>query len=399
MKKVLSIILAIAIIALLVGCSKNDNINMSKHNAKTSNKQQSVTQATEKSTKAPKPKLSKVTVIGEISNSELALEEWNGADILGNRSSLIPCEWNITYDKKNNILSKNCLSKDGKTSCDICYTYDNDNNVLSEIRKTNGKTIYEIKNTYYENGDIKSKKQKVKSGRNSKTTYDKYGNILSNKITDENGKKSSDEYKYAYDDNGNIIKCTNISKNKYYGSGKTTTTSNYTYDKNGNKLTLKEEIDNGFNVKSVLTKWEYDKKGKLIHYTSNNDEIKESTYTYDTNGNKISETNVYALDDKVRTKTWEYNTKGKVTSVKSDGVEEASYTYDKSGNLILFKQKSTTTSYKYFSNGNVKNKTVESNNSKQSWSYDKNENLIKYYAEYWQYEKEEYKVIFEYESV
>lgn len=397
MKKVLSIIIAIAMIALLVSCSKNDNANTSKHGAKTSYKQQSTNKATEDSTKTPKSRISKVTVIGEISEADLALEEWNGADALGNRSSLIPCEWNLTYDNNNNVLSKKCLSKDGKTSCDICYTYDNDNNVLSEIRKTNGKTIYEIKNTYYENGDIKSKKQKVKSGRNSKTTYDKYGNILSNKITDENGKKSSDEYKYAYDDNGNILKCTKISKSHYYGSGKTTVTSDYTYDKNGNKLTLKEKINNGFNVKSTLTKWEYDKKGNLIHYTSNNDEIKESTYTYDTNGNKLSETNVYALDDRVRTKTWEYNTKGKVTSEKTDGVENASYTYDKSGNLILLKQKSTTTSYKYFSNGKVKNKIIESNDSKQSWSYDENENLIKYCAEDWQYEKEEYKVIFEYE--
>lgn len=392
MKKILSATLVFLLIVFLTSC------DTSQSSSKGSNSKVKKNNTLQQSTEAHKFRETKVIVSGEMSNLNLVLSEWNGADIIGNRSP-IACEWDLTYDSNNNILSKKCVSKDGKTTCDIYYTYDKSNNVLSETVKTNGKVILKTTNSYFENGDIKTKNQKLDTGRKAKTTYDKHGNILLNVITDSEGRTTSNEYKYTYDNKGNILKCINISKSHYYASGKEITTSVYTYDKDGNKLTLDCKIDNGSNVRSYSKKWEYDTNGNLIHFTSTADEIKESIYKYNSIGKKVYQKDIYVLNDKVRIQTWEYNTKGKVTVVKEDGVESASYTYDASGNLITLKQDSETTSYQYYDNGKIKNKTIETELNKQSWNYDKNDNLIKYTSEEWKYAREKYKVVFKYEEI
>lgn len=403
MKKVLSIIIAIAMIALLVSCSKNDNANTSKHGAKTSYKHQSTNKATEDSTKTPKSRISKVTVIGEISEADLALEEWNGADALGNRSSLIPCVWNLKYDKNNNLISKECSSEEENTTCGIYYTYDSNHNVLNETLKTNGKIRNIQKKTYYKNGIIKTNynESKTKNGTYSKETYDKYGNVIFSEGTSALGSKSYEKHIYNYDDKGNIIKDKSVSYVDSDGRGEIITTKTYSYDENGNKITENFKAGKNYSgVSSYSNKWEYNEKGKLKYKKSTTgNSIVETTYKFDSSDNIISETKVNHDTDKTTVTTWKYNTDNKPIVKKIDGVEDTNYTYDTSGNLIKLKETDQTTTYKYFSDGKVKNKTIETKLSKQSWSYDRFENLTEYSAENWQYESDKYKVVFKYEEI
>ena len=397
MKKVLSIVISAVMIASLVGCS-NSNNNSSEYVAPTkANESSKAKRVTEEPTTQPSFRISKVTVIGAINKLTLALTEWNGADKIGNRMPAAGV-WNLTYDENKNIVSKNFVSEDGNYTCDIDYSYDSNNKVLSEFTKTNGEMLIDRHYTYFDNGETESEYYETNTGKKSKTTYDEHGNVLLLEVTSAEGKTSSEEYIYTYDENGNILKCINTSISDTYLSGKSITTSVYTYDEKGNKLTLDVDNEGGTVLNRGYSEtWEYDENNNLIHTTSTIDKVKESTITYDSSGNKISRTDINQLTDEVHTKTWEYNEAGKLLSSKTDGVEDAHWTYDDKGNLIKFENSDTTT-YEYYPNGKVKNKTVISKYYKQSWTYDEFENLTEYDAEEWQYARYEYKVVLEYVS-
>ena len=390
MKRILSIITAVVMMMLLAGCSAMNDRN--EYVAPTGSKsQKSGEQSKGQAADKPKVRISKVTVTGTVNLLSLALLDWNVANSRGRRMPGAG-EWVLTYDDNNNLLSKKSVSDEGGYTCDINYTYDSDNNVLSETIITNGSVLESVSYTYFASGEVESSTRIFGNGRPLKTTYDIHGNPLSYV-----GESSSQEYSYTYDNNGNILEQIYVFKEGGNSGRVVTTKTVYTYDDKGNKLTM-----NGQTGASTFSgTWEYDDNGNLIHSTSTTDNVKESTCVYNSNGKKISQTDVSQLDGKETTYTWEYNEMGKATVQKINGKVKTMFKYDASGNLTWKREPDSniTYSYEYYANGEVKNKTLHKTDSHQEWSYDEYNNLTEYTAEEYKGDNNHYKVVFEYEAI
>ena len=292
MKRILSIITAVVMMMLLAGCSAMNDRN--EYVAPTGSKsQKSGEQSKGQAADKPKVRISKVTVTGTVNLLSLALLDWNVANSVGQRMPGAG-EWVLTYDDNNNLLSKKSVSDEGGYTCDINYTYDSDNNVLSETIITNGSVLESVSYTYFASGEVESSTRIFGNGRPLKTTYDIHGNPLSYV-----GESSSQEYSYTYDNNGNILEQVYVFKEGGNSGRVVTTKTVYTYDDKGNKLTMNGQTG----ASTFFGTWEYDDNGNLIHSTSTTDNVKESTCVYNSNGKKISQTDVSQLDGKETTYT------------------------------------------------------------------------------------------------
>lgn len=160
-----------------------------------------------------------------------------------------------TYDKNNNLLTKETTRSDGsweKLVCDL--RFDTDPRCITFTHTySNGN-----KNTFI-------------------SFYDKSGRELSSETIRSNG--SSEKYEATYDENGNLKTVHGIDGDKWE-------TTTYTYDENGNCLMIEEARD-GYTEK---TTYSYDENGNCLRewYESSSGWKVEHLYTYDENGNRAT---------------------------------------------------------------------------------------------------------------
>ncbi|MBQ8924136.1 MAG: glycohydrolase toxin TNT-related protein [Lachnospiraceae bacterium] len=141
----------------------------------------------------------------------------------------------------------------------------------------------------------------------------------------------------------------------------------YTYEYNSDNLLSK--YTNGRGEETV---YEYDKLGRI---TSLTDELGTISYTYDGNGNilTVSET---GKDGNTNTITRTYDSMNRVTSYTDYKGDTVKYSYDELGNLIsLTYAGGEIVRYKYYENGALK-EVIDSENLVTSYTYDKRGNLL-----------------------
>ena len=175
----------------------------------------------------------------------------------------------------------------------------------------------------------------------SEFVYDENGNKVEWKIYDENELSYWSEF--AYGENGNIIDC-----KRYYADGELF--SEEIYNENGERISSVDFSEGKEDRKSLCT---YDQNGNCIktesYWTDKEGELKLSyvyEYTYDEN------------DMKIKKKTSSYD----VESGTAEYSKECDYTYDEDGNIlseysydieISEKQLSGWTNYLYNTQGDV----------------------------------------------
>ncbi len=222
-----------------------------------------------------------------------------------------------TYDKNGNKKSETLAN--GVVST---YTYNKNNKVTGIINKKGNSTISEYEYSYYLDGSDACK-VRSESGIIETTEY-KYDGLK--RLTEEAvkvGNNTTDTYTYEYDDYGNRSKMT--------AAGTEDFVTEYSYvDSNGKytALLLKE-------VKTVEN--EVNKNLITLNPASN---VKQTVYTYDSNGNQITKT--------------------------ADGKTETN-TYDGLNQLIGFTDGETTASYAYNVDGLRYEKTVNGQTINHVW--------------------------------
>lgn len=185
------------------------------------------------------------------------------------------------YDLDENLVKRIVALKNGNTETSE-YTYDEKARVLS--CKTISTTDFWQNQTYTYDGNYGYMEEESKNGVSKYAyEYDDNGNLL---------KKTECKYTdlapwittYTYDANGNLIKVV------YTYDGKTVSTTEYTYNAEGQKLTSTSD--------SSKYTYSYDEKGNLstVLYSyynptvGSNENTTNYAYVYDTYGNVIEST-------------------------------------------------------------------------------------------------------------
>ena len=162
--------------------------------------------------------------------------------------------------------------------------------------------------------------------------FDKDGRVIKDTQSlffgDSNG-DTNEVIEYQYDSNGNCTKetRTNSSDARWeityeYNSDGNVTVENCTYsDSSGVQLYVTKYTYAG----TRLTRKEYQSEWDNFKYTD------VTTYTYDANGNCVSETTTYD-GEQAHTTTYQYDTSGRMTSMEEGGVT-TTYTYDADGRV------------------------------------------------------------------
>jgi RHS repeat-associated protein len=336
------------------------------------------------------------------------------------------------YDTKGRVKSSTDAYGNVTT-----YEYDSLDRQI-KVKQSNGlitETVYNSKGQVW--------KTIIKSGSDVRTTeykYDIYGNI--EETIQPDGTKISAEYNnkgqkisetnqlgqtrtFEYDDNGQLIKVTLLQVNGE------SPIYEYTYDAQGNQLTIKDPNGNvtsfTYDVNgNQLTRtlpdndsietFEYDSRGRVVRETSfegvvttykydaydrlesktflNKDGITETwTYTYDALG-RVSEINQNGritkttYDAQGRTAsietpegkiTYTYNEFGQQTSVQTDNDEPTLYSYDNFGRLKTVEYDNLITTYEYDTFGNLIKTTTDTGAERlvTAYQYDNMNRLTK----------------------
>lgn len=229
----------------------------------------------------------------------------------GNRLSMIDSTGTTgqTFDELNRIKTKNTPNT-GK----ISYVYD----IISDIQDGNIKqSLTDSKGNVVEKVFDSEGRLKEVSTDGQTTIYDYYDNGSKKSITYPNGSK--EEYTYYKDGLLNTL----INK---MPDGSIIDTYSYTYDSAHNQTS---KTDN-----KGVTSYTYDKLNRLEGVTKPSGKV--TTYTFDAAGNRASET----VNEKGSTSvtSYTYNEQNRLlkTQTKTDGIitAEKRYTYDNNGNQL-----------------------------------------------------------------
>ncbi len=216
-------------------------------------------------------------------------------DVFGNSTTYV-------YDERGNVLTE--VDPVGLV---IKRTYDDDNNMLTEtiITDESGPEGYTTTYSYDGNGNLLSTTAPL--GDTTFKTYDSNNNLLS--TTDSLGNTTSS----TYDSRGNKTAVT-------YPDGSVAT---FSYDRAGNLTAI---TDGG----TLMVSSEYDNAGRVIRQVDANGE--ETAFTYDANGNRLTETRT--VEGRTLTSTLTYDRSGRMTSYTDFGGNVSSFEYNAAGNRI-----------------------------------------------------------------
>ena len=291
------------------------------------------------------------------------------SDALGNVT-------NNTYDEKNRLTAtKNPDSSTITYSYDatdrllcvtdalgntVTYTYDPNGNVLTV---TDAKGNIQITNVYDSFNRVTS--TTIASGSVTANTYDSNGNLLTVTDTLENTQS------YVYDSLNRAVAVTDKSGNK----------TSVDYNSKGNILSV--------SLDGAYTNYTYDTNGNMLTETTSSGGLVE--YTYNTLNLKQEQTNA-----REQTRTYSYDKAGRITGYTSiEGT--ASFTYDANVNIITATDQNgtitrtfdelnrvktytdtlgNTIAYEYDSMGRI-TKLIYPDNTSVTYVYDLNGNLKK----------------------
>ena len=283
---------------------------------------------------------------------------------------LLDADWEeVYYDPQVYTLTR----KDGTV-----YTFRKDRG-LTKVQNPNGSYLDVYTNALLGNGDQE----------NSLLYFEKDSENRITSIISSSGQSVS----YAYDDNGDLVKVTDVSgyettfvydrhylteiidprgitvsKNYYDDNGRLIRT----VDADGNAVTFDHNLDGReeiiTNPGGGITRYLYDKNGNVMSVTDANGNTVTSTYdsngylasktdamgnvtryTYDESGNLLGLT-----DAEGNTVTNEYDAKGFVTSVSAMGTDIIKISYDDMGNTVSTEDAlGNVISYDYDGKGNL----------------------------------------------
>lgn len=311
------------------------------------------------------------------------------------------------------------------------YKYDYSGNLLSETDARGNTTIY----TYDDLGRLISKKDALNNetqykynsinkpiliqeplGRTTQYIYDSIGRTIEERIFDKSSLEIYTYKKYMYDKSNNLIsymvgkvegnadkisshtEYTYDSMNRIideYDRIDTLRKSHkrYTYDKNGNKTSMTEFVNESGSVTiDYAYEYDYDNRVVLIKGTMNDRSSDENNavilgqlirkYVYDHVGNRISEEQYNGADFDRITYKHDYRNRlvEKIEPIKASLSRTTEYTYDKTGNIatetIYNSGVACTTQYQYDGMGKMTMK-VDPMGYVSKYIYDENGNVIK----------------------
>ena len=281
-----------------------------------------------------------------------------GYDALGRRTTVTDARGNVfttvydgngnvlkTLDAKGNTVSEtvyNCLNKPasvvdatGKTTT---YTY----NALGKVATVTDSMNHRQEYSYNSRGQNTS----VRDANNgiSSAEYDVLGNIT--KLAGPLGGATH----YTYDEMGRLIA--------------ETTSSGGTVSYGYNELNVKEQLTN---ARGQVRKYFHDAMGRIVGYVGAEDSV---SYTYDQNGN------VLTVTDKNGTVKREYDALNRVTKYTDTFGKSICYEYDAVGNLTeLIYPDNTSVTYTYDANKNLV-LVIDWANRVTTYTYDENNRMI-----------------------
>ena len=231
-----------------------------------------------------------------------------------------------TYDACSNVTGFS-LSKDGVTEKSIAYEYDSMNRLT---KLTEGDKIFTY--TYDAVGNLT---QKTAGNITTNYTYNNANavTLLENTLGDTvlsrytcnytpDGKRHSEmdnnnySHIYTYDTLGRLVCETQSSPATWY----MLTVNSYTYDTRGNRTSI--TVTGPERYSETYT---YDRNNRIASYArTENGDTRTTSYTYDLNGNLISEQTDGAV------KNYTYDARNRLVQMDAEGVA-ASYTYNADG--------------------------------------------------------------------
>jgi len=315
-------------------------------------------------------------------------------DLRGNVSSLFNADKtevsSYKYDNCNNLIEESDAL--GNT---VSYSYDKAGKLISFSDPAGNSTNYSYDYSGNITGTTDSEGGSVTAG------YDALGNLIS--ASDGN----YTDITYQYDMSGNLVfKPTTSGKSVEYGynalnlcteiiNGRKQKTQ-YSYDKAG-RIIKAEEYDESETLTNQID-YTYDPNGNILSVKDNSGEIKRTfdelnrvtsytdtfgetiKYSYDIEGNLIKIDYPDDADKKIYVK-YEYDKAAQLTKVTDWDNNTTEYTYDLVGQLSSVKRPdSSVETYSYDKSGNLLNSVDRTENniiSSYNYRYDKNSNLIR----------------------
>ena len=243
-------------------------------------------------------------------------------DTLGNCTQMTDALSHVTkyeYNGANEIVSATKIGENGNKSQTIHYEYDNLGNIIT-ITDAAG-NVYKMK--YDLVGNLLQIDDAMGNTIQS-YTYDSMNQVTS--VTNAAGSKTE----YEYDSLGNLIKQMN------QDTGAVTT-----YQYVGGRL-----MNAATDALGGQTSATYNSMGDMVSFTNPNGGV--TTYTYDLNQNKLSES--IGQDYKI---TYTYNDLNQMASKVNSRGQKTVYEYDNAGRIISLTDELGTIAYSYDKNGNV----------------------------------------------
>lgn len=281
-----------------------------------------------------------------------------GYDALGRRTTISDAKNNVfttTYDGNGNVLKT--IDAKGNTISETVY---NSLNKPATVTDAMGKTttytytalgkvesvVDSLNNRQEVTYDSMGRNTVVRDALNNTSTaeYDKLGNVT--KLEGPLGGATN----YSYDEMGRLI-------SESTASGGTIT---YGY----NALNIKEQLTN---ARGQIRKYFYDAMGRITGFVGEEDTV---SYTYDDNGN------VLTVSDKNGLIKREYDALNRIIKLTDTYGKSIQYTYDAVGNLAsIIYPDNTAVNYTYDANNNLVSVTDWANRV-TSYTYDVNNMVV-----------------------